>query len=310
MYLTGNSGFFPAGYEQIFYYEPTQSLQVSVGSVLKLINNKQISRTDIDILSFLFEFNMASLEQIQLLFSDSDDINKIKGHLDRLVQYRLLNKFCLGDGEKQYNDKAYLIYCIDKGGADLLFHLKDGEDYTGFRIERIIQPALRIWKHIIAVDFYIRLLQSCPNKLQVYRVMPTIPFGKLRIIPHFSIAINHNNNTKYFVGDIVFSSDVSALATRSESFTEKAIQLETLVSTNLYKKCFGVDNPPTLLIIAEDEETMGRVAQIISTTDIGKYTQYRITTPELLNQPLGDRGVFYSFKNEKLISAPNGVFVE
>ena len=310
MYLTGNSGFYPAGYEQIFYYEPTQSLQVSVGSVLKLINNKQITRTDIEILSFLFEFNMASLEQLQLLFSESDDINKFKGRLDRLVQYRLLNKFCLGEDEKQFNDNAYLVYCIDKGGADLLLHLKDGEDYTGFRIERIIQPALRVWKHIIAVDFYIRLLQSCPNKLLTYRVTPTIPFGKLRIIPHFSIAIEHKDNTKYFVGDIVLSSDVSALATRSESFMEKAIQFETLVSTNLYKKCFGVENAPTLMFIAEDEETMGRVAQILSTTDIGQYTQYRITTPELLNKPLGDKGVFYSYKNDKLVSAPNGVFTE
>ena len=310
MYLKERTDIYPDGYEQLFFYTPSPTLSVSMATIVSLIQKKQIRKSDIELISFLYEFTMASVEQLALLFDPEQDEQNMKSTLDKLVKMRILNKFCLAEDEKVYNDNAYIIYCIDKGGAELLKHYQNGEDYNNFRIEKMVLPTLKVWKHLVVVDFYIRLLESCPNKLMMFQVKPTVPLGKQRIVPHFGLCVNHNDEDKFFVGDVVFATDVSVMATRSERFVEKAVQLENLLCTNVYKKCFGYTVPPTLLIITEDEETLARVADIISTTNIGNCTQYRLTTPERLKKNLGEKGVFVAYKDEKLVSLPNNIFVE
>lgn len=307
MYLTEKMSIYPDGYEQLFFYVPTASMSISVPQIITLVNKGQITKMDIEIVSFLFEFTMASLDQLQLFEEDEE---KLKRTLDKLVRLRILNKFCLVENERTFKDDAYLIYCIDKGGAELLEHYKEGEDFKNFRIEKIVQPSLKVWKLLMVVDFYIRLLESCPNKLKMFQVQPTVFLGKHKLVPHFALCVEHNNDDKYFVGDIVFANDMSPLAKRSERFAEKLIQLESLLCTNVYKKSFGMETPPTLLIIAEDDETLSRAAELVSTSSIPTATQFRLTTPEKLKKELGEKGVFYAYKNDKLTSSPNQIFVD
>ncbi len=310
MYLMNRTDICPADCEQLFFYAPTASLQISMPKVIEQIHAKRITKTDLDIIKFLFEFRMATEEQLSLLYGDEN--HALHNSLNNLVKSRILNKFCLASGERLYNEEALTVYCIDKGGAELLRYTKNGEAYNLFRIEDIILPALSVLKHLTNVDFYIRLLESCPNKLRVYQPNPLVLLGKIQIIPHFGFAIEHNEELKYFVGDVIFASDVSSLASKSERFVEKAIQLEYLLCTNVYKKNFGQEKPPTLLLIAEDDETMFRAAETISTTDIPNRTPYRVTTVERLKQDLSKEEVFFAYdtNTEKLTSSQNNIFIE
>lgn len=310
MYLKEKTDIYPDGYEQLFFYAPSASLNVAMGKIVELIQKGQIRKGDIDIIAFLFEFTMASLDQLSLLFGGAENDKKTKATLDKLVKMRILNKFCMAENEKTFNDDSYVIYCIDKGGAELLKHYRNGEDYTNFKIEKVVQPTLKVWKHLLLVDFYIRLLESCPNKIMMFQVQPTVTLKKQHLVPHFGMCLLHKGEEKYFIGDIVFENDISPLASRSERFAEKAIQLEKLVCTNVYKKCFGYDTPPTLLMITDNDDTLQKVADLLSTTDIPNVTKFRLTTPERLQKNLDKKGVFMALKDDKLVSSPSKVFVD
>ncbi|MEG1299894.1 MAG: hypothetical protein RSC93_04265 [Erysipelotrichaceae bacterium] len=306
MYLKENATIIPDGLEQLFHYTPSPTTSVSVGKLCELYNGGQLNKTEIEIVNFLYEFTLGTIDQIYKLFNfkTKEDLKK---SLDKLVKFRMLNKFCLVNNERTYSDDNFVVYCIDMGGASFLKHFKNGEDYQNWKTESIIMPSIKVAKKLTLNDFYLRLLESCPKKLKMFETRPIIFLGKTRIEPHFSLCVEQEDKEKFFVGEVVYNNDVDIYSSGGGRFREKAVRLESLMVTNVWKKNYGNEAVPTLLIIAEDDETALRVAEIIALTDI---PTYRITTLNRMQMKLSDSGAFLSYKDEKLKEIKTKVFID
>ena len=306
MYLKKDSPYIPDGLQQIFYYVPSPTTSISGSKLCELRLKGFIKDDEMEVIKILFDFTMAAPEQL-LLLSNFETEKELRKSLDRLVKQRVLNKFCLGEDERIYNDNEYDIYTIDLGGAQLLQHFYNGEDYVNWRTEDIIVSSIKVAKYLSLIDFYIRLLESCPKKLKMFEVRPKLSLGYTKITPHFALCLTHGGKDKFFVGSFVFSNDIDMFALDGDKYREQALRIESLLTTNAWRKSYGNEIEPTYLIIAEDDEVASRAAGIVSTTQI---PNFRLTTISRLKKKLSDSGAFLAYKEDKLIPVKNNVFID
>ena len=310
MYLKDRNTTIPYGYEQIFFYMPTKKIAPSNSKIIEAYEKGGITRNEINMVSFLYDFGMATTDQMAVLFDASGNEKKIKDSLNKLVKWRLLNKFVIGEIGAPYSTDAMEIFCIDKCGASILSVFNDGESYASFKIERVYKTAHKSWKHLVMVDLYIRLLQTCPNKLAAFKVEPLSFTNKSRIKPHYGLALSHLDSIICFAGGVISDYEVAGFASTSDSFTSKVGQYEKLVSSSAYTMIFGdIEKPPVLLFITESDETMRKVAEIVSQTGIIEKAECRYTTYEkLMNMNLADAGVLFSYRNGNFSTGTNALF--
>ena len=295
MYLLASDGYsiIPSDLKQTF--ENKFTVNVGQNEIIKMKNNNVITDRDLAIAKFLFQFRFATSDQIFRYLKESKTKINLLNRLDKLVKYRILNKFMLSDIEEDsIAEGAQTIYCLDLGGRYLLSHYSN-EDVSDWYTTINMKASEIISKNLLVTEFYLRLLETCPNKLSYFKNEPEIRVGKKNVVPSFAMCLEINGQKKYFIGEIVRAED-----TASGLFREKALKLESLICTNAWKKYYyDSSQTPLLFAFADSDLTALEAGKIIAeTTEIAGF---RLSTDERLQKIIYETGAFLKYIPEKEI---------
>lgn len=316
MYLKNTSELQPIadGYKQTFQNKFTTS--ISKNQIIKMKDEGVLTDRDLEIAKLLFNFRFATLEQIydylkykgiltQKVTDDKSEVREtsitsIKSRLDKLVQNRVLNKFMLSTVElDKMESDALVIYCLDLGGKFLLTNYSN-EDTSDWFVAINRKSSNLISKDILSVQFYLRLMQTCGDRVKYFEMNPLRKCDKTNIIPSFEFCIEYNGVPNYIVCEVVREFDLPI------HFSKKIEKLERLVKTNAWRKYyFDTEKPPVLFIFTESDVLAQDVARIISnTTEIDRY---RISTDKRINGNLTTAFMKYTNEN-KLALVKSSIF--
>lgn len=288
MYLKQQDGVvvIPADLKQTF--ENKFTLNVGKNEIIKMKNSNVITDRDLKIAKFLFQFKFATAEQLSKLMEQETSLTNFKNRLDKLVKYRVLNKFMLSTFEQErIEPDAFEIYCLDLGGTYLLSHYSN-EDTSDWYTTVNMKTSEIISKNLTVTEFFIRLMQTCPKKVSHFKVEPELRVGKKNVIPSFEMCIKQNGQTKYFIGEIVREYDFPI------HFREKVAKLEILLQTNAWKKYYyDSDTPPILLVFADTDLTALEAGKMI--TETSDIRNFRLSTDERIMRELYETGAFLKY---------------
>ncbi|BBW98934.1 hypothetical protein [Geobacillus subterraneus] len=292
MYVHKGVGLFelPTDYKQTF--DHPFSLNVGKHEIIKMRNNQVITDRDVKIARFLFQFVFATGEQLHALFGESVLFEHFQKRLDKLVAYRVLNKFMLSEFEMEdVKPDALQVYCLDVGGRDLLSHYSH-EDVTDWYTTVNMKTSELVSKHLIVTDFFIRLLQTCSKKVAFFRAEPDLRIGKKQLIPSFEMSLLVQGMRRYFLGEVVRDFDFPFF------FRDRLSKYEALLTTNGWKKYYydGQQPPVWFLIVETDYLALEASRMIYETTNI---RQFRVTTAERMRRPLHETGAFLRYVPER-----------
>ncbi|WCF11756.1 hypothetical protein NDS46_30905 (plasmid) [Paenibacillus thiaminolyticus] len=293
MYLKEKEGevvVVPADLKQTFQNKFT--LNIGKNEIIKMKMNNVITERDIKITKFLFQFKFATAEQIyNYLGEDASKVN-LTNRLDKLVKYRVLNKFMLSEFEQdKIAPDAFEIYCLDLGGRYLLSHYSN-EDTSDWYSTINMKSSEIISKNLLTTDFYIRVMQTCPEKISHFKPEPELRVGKKNVTPSFEMCMKVNGQTKYFIGEVVREYDFPVY------LREKAMKLESLITTNAWKKYYyDSDSSPILFILADSDLTALEASKLL--TETTEIRNFRLTTDERIRKELYETGAFMAYIQDK-----------
>jgi len=292
MYIQQQEGvvIIPADLKQTF--ENKFTLNIGKNEIIKMKNNNVITDRDIKIAKFLFQFKFATAQQIyKLLGEDSSKIN-LKNRLEKLVKYRVLNKFMLsGHEEDRIHSDALEIFCLDLGGRYLLAHYSN-EDTTDWYSTANMKTSEIISKNLLTTEFFIRVMQTCPEKVAHFKVEPELRVGKKNVVPSFEMCMKINGQMKYFIGEAIREYDFPVY------LRERVGKLESLLTTNAWKKYYyDSDTPPILFGFADSDLTALEAGKLIFETS--EIRNFRLSTDERIQRELFDTGAFLRYLDEQ-----------
>lgn len=279
------------------------SLNIGKIEIIKMKQNKIVTERDVKIAKFLFQFRFATAEQIHSFLDEKSTLENLRGRLEKLVHYRILNKFMLGDIEYDgIEPDAHEIYCLDLGGRYLLANFSNEDTTDWYSVVNMVGSEI-VSKRLIVTQFYIQLQKTLGNRLVHFKPEPDFRSGKKTIIPSFDFSIRDGVLVRNYVGEVVREFDFPI------DFREKSAKLEQLLSTNAWKKYYyDADEPPVLFVFAENDMNALEAAKMIShTTDI---TRVRLSTDERMMRELSEAGAFlrYNVENDVLQETRATVF--
>lgn len=297
MYLKKESDYIiiPDGLKQTF--ENKFSLNIGKNELIKMKANGTITDRDINILKILFEFKFATAEQIGNLVMEEGKPVNIKYRLDKLVRYRVLNKFMLGAFEiDKIGDDAFQIYCLDLGGRYLLSHYSGSDASDWYSIVNMKSSAI-ISKNILSTEFYSKLMATCPGKVDYFKVDPEYRIGKKNLFPSFELCMKVGASKKYFVGEIFRSFDSSI------EIRERISKLESFFLTNTWKKYFyDAAGGPVLFVFVDDDVMALEVSKMIMETS--EIRNFRVSTDvRIVQKELNEKGAFLKYLPEEQLLA-------
>lgn len=292
MYITDNDGYIiiPADLKQTF--ENKFNLNVGKNEVIKMKNNGVITDRDVRVAKFLFQFKFATTDQIYRLLGEPKDKVNLKNRLERLVKYRVLNRFMLSEFEEdKIAPDAFMIYCLDLGGKYLLSHYSN-EDTTDWYSIVNMKSSEIISKNILTTEIYLRIRETCPDQLIEFKVEPEFRVGKRNVVPSFEMTMKVNNQKKYFVGEVVREYDFPSY------LREKADKYESLLCTNAWKKYYyDGDSAPVLFVFADSDLTALESAKLL--TETSEIRNFRLSTDDRIKRVLYEAGAFLKYVPEK-----------
>lgn len=291
MYLTEEAvDKIPLDLKQTFQNEFT--LQIGKHEIIKMRNNDVITDRDMKIIKFLFNFKFATISQIYELLGENQEKPTIKNRLDKLVSYRLLNKFALSESKMDsIPEDALQIYCLDLGSKYLLANYSN-EDMTDWFTTVNMKSSEVIFKSIVAVNIYVQMKRAMGENLISFKVDPVYGMNKQNVSPSFEMILKIGGLYKYFIGEVVRDFDYPIY------FREKTMKFQEFLSTNAWKKHFpDAETPPVFLLFAESDALAVDVAKMIA--DMTEIQAFRLSTDERIKRPLHELGAFLKYVPEK-----------
>lgn len=292
MYIEKTEGavIIPADMKQTF--ENKFTLNIGKNEIIKMKNNNVITERDLKVAKFLFQFKFATAEQVfKLLGADSSEVN-FKNRLDKLVKYRVLNKFMLSfNEEEQIHPNALEIYCLDLGGRYLLSHYSN-EDTSDWYSTVNMKSSEIISKNVMTTEFFIRLMQMCPGNVTHFKVDPELRVGKKNVTPSFELRMKVGGQVKYFIGEVVREYDFPVY------LRERVSKLESLLMTNAWKKYYyDSESAPVLLAFGDSDLTALEAGKLI--TETSDIRSFRLSTDERIQKELGSVGAFLRYVEDE-----------
>lgn len=297
-YITNNFDGYSFGpdYKQIFQNKPVTTLMHE--EIIRMRFNGLITDDDLKVIKFIFEFKFATPSIIADYLNTQETIENITARLDKLVRNRILNKFMLSLlPEDSIPADALCIYCVDLGGKTLLSQYSHC-DVANWNTTKNNWSSENIGHALVTANFYVRLLKTCPNKLEYFKSCPEYRINKMVVIPSFEFALKVNGERKYFIGEIVRDYDIPI------GFRTKSEKLESILCTKAWMKYFHDANgvPPVLFIIGENDEIVLEAAKIIS--NVSGIGAFRLTTDERTKKLLNEGGAFLKYDEENKMLKP------
>lgn len=269
-------------------------LNINRNAIIKMRNDNVITDRDLQIVKFLYQFKFATADQLKRLLGtvgETDHVN-IETRLEKLVQYRVLNAFCLGNEHeiKKIPRDAVIVYCLDLGGRYLLANFSN-EDVTDWYSGMNMKSANLIGKSLLATHFYIRLQETCPNNVSHFKVEPEMRVGVKSVIPTFEMSMTINGLKRYMIGEVVREYDYPVY------FRDKAFKLESLLTTKAWMKYYsdGVGEPILFLFTQNDMNAYESAKMLHEATGI---PHFRLTTDERMEKTLYEAGAFLKYLPE------------
>lgn len=262
---------------------------VSHQIVVRMKNDGILTDRDLAITVFLFKFRFATLEQIYeylklqglvtLQNREDENISKetslmsIRNRLEKLISYRIVNKFQLGIVEDvKVQPDAFHIYCLDLGGKFLLANFSN-EDTSDWYVTQNLKASCHIAKDLVVTNIYLTLAKNCGERLVSFEKQPFRKADNVTIVPTFDFIVNYMGSDRHFIGEVVKDFDVPI------EFSKKVLKLEKLLKTNAWKKYYrGSNSEPVLLLFAENDNLALEVARIVS--EQTEIDAFRLSTEE------------------------------
>lgn len=287
------------GLKQVF--QNAFTLSIGQKEIIKMKNNGVITDRDLEIAKFLFKFRFATLEQIYSYLEvlnrnkneEMSSINNINNRLNKLVNYRILNKFMLTEDltADKIAPEALEIFCLDLGGRYLLANYSN-EDTSDWYTTENMKASEIINKNLAVTNFYLSLIKTIPDKVVFFTLEPKMNIGKQVIIPSFDMCLKIGGNNSYFIGEIVRTYDFPI------HFRDKAFKLESLIQSNAWKKYYyDAPTPPVLFLFADSDMTALESSRLM--TEATEIRRFRVTTDERVKKPLYEMGAFLKYSEER-----------
>lgn len=292
----------PEDMKQIFEHEFKKA--VYKNEIIKRKHDGQFTDDDVAIAKLLLDYRFATLEQLHEAVGLDEPINKFKSRIDELVKFRILNSFTLSfdAGMRRIPDDAFMIYCLDIGGQHLLSHFSESEKLLDwFYIINIVTSEI-VARDLMITDIGRVFLRNEPEGFVYFNPKPELMVGRKTMIPAFEFLIEEFGQKKYFVGEVMRSSEAPTL------FRDKAMKWNHLLKTQTWRKYYGGSdalNPPVLLLLASDDETALNAARILDET--GEIDLFRLTTEERSMKKLYERGAFLKYNKESKLLNPTAI---
>lgn len=262
---------------------------VNTSVLIKMKDKNTISDRDLEIAKFLFRMRFATLNQIHRYLDCSVNKSNLKNRLDKLVQYRVINKFTLTSIDGSQSESLGL-YCLDLGGRDLLasFSTELIEDWnTSLNMK---SPEL-VGENLLATELYIRLRETCRENLFSFNLYPSFRCGDKTVVPHFKFTILKDGKRINFIGDIVRDYHFP------DTFANKAEKFESIINTNAWKKYYREeDSAPILLVFANEDRNVREAAETIRLFTRLDLKRIRFSTDTRIKEPLGNKGTFLKYE--------------
>ncbi|MDF2879483.1 MAG: hypothetical protein K0R54_40 [Clostridiaceae bacterium] len=288
MYLREDQDYhvIPADLKQTF--ENKFNLNIGKNEIIKMKNNNVITDRDIKIAKFLFQFKFATISQIYKVLNEDKTKVNLKNRLDKLVKYRVLNRFMLSDIEQdKVEQDAFSIYCLDLGGRYLLAHYSN-EDTTDWYSTINMKSSEIISKNLLTTEIFLRIAETCPDKLNHFTIEPEYRVGKKNVIPSFEMCMDVGSSKRYFIGEAVRDYDFPIYA------REKIAKLESFLTTNAWKKYFyDTDQPPILFVFADSDFSVLEYSKMV--TETSEIKNFRLSTDERIQKTLYETGAFLKY---------------
>lgn len=286
---------FPEGYVQCFQNKFIANAAMEKEIVRKKMGGDVVD-ADVRICTFVYEHVVATQKMLESVAMVSDS-EAFKKRLDKLVLNRILNRFIICDDEKNrvFPEDALYIYSLDMGGKYLLEHFcKRNADMwnTG-------TPGLcveKVGRHLVASDFHVQLMNSCPNKLKEFKCR-SYRMGKdvANLSFEFRLEFVHKGEDikRYFIGDVVREYDWEI------DLRDRLEVINSICSTKVWQKYWPfADNPPVALFVVETED---RAIELTKILQMYKIPSYYVTTDARLMSGLNrPTGVWKKFDSDKM----------
>lgn len=261
-----------------------------------LVKKKQrndISDRDIEVAKFLFKVRFATLNQIHRYLGGNINKSNLKKRIEKLVAYRVLNQFTLVSPDETREEKIK-IFCLDLGGRHLLakFSTLSTEDWNS---TVNMCAAELVGENLLCTEYYLRLLETCPEKVTNFELYPEFRCGDINIRPHFKCTLTVNDKKINFIGDV--NRDYSF----PDEFEKRARKYESLLTTNAWKKYYRNEtNPPILLVFSSSDELACEAAETIHEATRLDLKKIRFSTDERIKEELGAKGTFLKYEQKSI----------
>ncbi len=297
-------------YKQFFRYTQTPFSNPSDSRALHFYNNGQINEMDVEILKFVYENRVVTLEQFQKLFPDVY-VAQIMDRLGKLLSTHFLNQFMLGDGnpEKHFQPDALAFYVLDFSAPALLYHLTNNEDMQNWSATLNTMSAGKVIKATMLTDFYLTIHQKMKNKPLAYNCYRIFNNGKIKMIPRAEMILDDNGKRKNYLVDIVDENDI--YLGDKDKIREKLMRYESFYqkdSWDKYYDCKGnPDQTPTLLLVCDNVNTAVAINKMLMDLEI---PNYRLTTLKLAQADLETCLMKFDEKKGSLVRIRSKLFEE
>lgn len=258
--------------------------------------NGDVGQAEIDAAAFCYEHVVATEDMLRIVCNAADD-KDFRDKLDKLVLYRVLNRFilCNDDRSRDFPKDAMWFYTLDLAGKYLLEHYwKNYADRwstgtPGLCVEKISRA-------LVAGEFHVKLLDSCPNKLKEFKCR-TYRQGRESATLSFEFRLEVTRDDeivkRYFIGDVIRSFEDEA------DMRERINFISSICSTKAWQRLWPYSGDvPVVLFVVEDET---KIEELINYLRMYKIPKFFITTDvEIANGLDRPVGVWKRFNEELL----------
>lgn len=273
---------------QVFHHEFNKN--VYKNEIIKMKQEGSITEEDLRVAKLLFKYRFGTLEQIHEAIGSEKSINAFHSRLEKLLQYRIINKFMLSYAQdERIQPDAFTVYCLDVGGHSLLTHFSNEDDLLDwFYILNVVTSEI-VARNLMVMEAYIAFKRTNPSGLKYFKPMPELRIGRKTMVPAFEIVFEQKGRPVYFLGEVMRRQDTPQL------FRDKAQKWNQLLKTNTWRKYYGHDSekPPVLLVFTADDVTALSASKVLNET--AELDVFRLTTEERIKKPLYEKGVFLKY---------------
>lgn len=238
----------------------------------------------IELCKFIYGFKFATLNQIKQ-YMELAEIDFDENNINFLIEKNILKR-CVLKNMNYIDDEEIkeenILYCSGKNLIEILRNYS-AIDSRKWMIRDISKSAERILKNVMALDFYINLVQSYGienitnivlNPSQRYMVLENVNI-------ELEFTLKNDEKEDCFIVEIVRKSDLNT------SFLKKILKFERYLSNDACKRStHGIDTKPKIIFICEDKDMLNIVSKRLRVSSLHMNTTVLYTYDEVLNLQL------------------------